>query len=111
MRAAACRIAAVPGAGITVVARGWAVRLARVPNAIAITVALIGVQHRRTVVEHVGNLVPVLILQGVDYEVGLAVARQTIRTVIVRAADPLLATAGPAVAERPRRAVGRSRTR
>src|SRR5205823_1263201 len=82
-----------------------------IPYAVVVGVALIGVWHRRAVVEDVGNLVPVLVLEGVDHEVGLAVAGRAVRAVGVGAADPVLATAGAAVAERPRRAVGRGRAR
>src|SRR5947208_11706968 len=76
-------------------------------TAVVIGVFLVRVEHRRAVVEDVGDLVPVLILEGVDHEVGLAVTGREARAVGIRAADPLLAAAGTAVTEGARRAVGR----
>src|SRR5437667_4470585 len=91
----------------------WVERLqvACVADTVAVRIGLVGVEHRRAVVEDIRNLVPVLILQGVDHEVGLAAAGRAVRAVGVGAADSVLATAGAAVAERPRRAVGRGRAR
>src|SRR5262245_37250966 len=86
--------------------RGGCSCLTGLANAVSVAVALVGVRDRRTVVEGVGNLVPVLILHGMQDKVRLAgpdgaVGRALARGTVGRAdpADPVLPRAGLPVAE------------
>src|SRR5262249_56286142 len=87
-------------------ARRGRLQVAGVPDSVVIAIGLVGVRDRRTVVEGVGNLVPVLILQRMQDKVRLAgpdgaVGRATARGTVGRAdpADPVLPRAGMPVAE------------
>ena len=93
--AAGSRITPVVCARIAVVTCRRA--LTRISNAIVVAVALVGVGHRRTIVDDVGDFVPVRVLERVQEDV--LPAPRSARTIEIRAADPLLALADTPVAE------------